>query len=442
MAGGKIRLNVIRHSDHADPVQSLSQTDNMNLRGRTGLQPSTYESKHVMVWDYWTKQIDASGQEHIVNAQFVEGTLAQAPTNHDYYPDLPFIVIEHDHDPSSPEGIGDIETIIDIQLELNRALSHWAQLINDEIDPAWQVDADSVPGGIIPKGGEILAIGEGKHVTPFEKQVQTFPVKELVDGLKREFHFRTGLSDILFSQPPGAQTAGRALQLQIESSANRIDPRRNRLYFGLRRMLWFWSEMAKNVNPEIIVGYELPEKGSTEPGAPVKRRVKALLGDFNQWKFVKPEITPRDSNELTTVIVNQLNNKLISLEDAMDALGVDSPLEMISKIEKERANPRLFPGDVQSYVAVLNMLQQYAAQSQAMGGAPGEGGPAGPQGEQDPAQATGQQGDNGSDVPQPSTPHGGPPEPGAGGEPLSNQTLIRAQPGGGTQALQQIKVTT
>lgn len=174
----------------------------------------------------------------------------------------------------------------------------------------------------------------------------------------------------------------------------------------------------------------------------MKRRVKALLGDFNQWKFVKPEITPRDSNELTTVIVNQLNNKLISLEDAMDALGVDSPLEMISKIEKERANPRLFPGDVQSYVAVLNMLQQYAAQSQAMGGAPGEGGPAGPQGEQDPAQATGQQGDNGSDVPQPSTPHGGPPEPGAGGEPLSNQTLIRAQPGGGTQALQQIKVTT
>jgi len=367
---GKIALNVVRHSDHADPLSQSSSptgTNAMAIRGRSTLQPSAYENTHAMIWDYWCWTVDAEGGRHITNAFFVEGVLAAAPTPHDYYPDLPFIVIEHDHEPGSPEGIGDIEPLIDIQIELNRAYSHWAQLVNDEIDPAWQINTESVPAGMVPRGGQILATGgEQVKIMPLDKGVNLFPVRELVDALMQAFHFRSGLAEILFALPPGAQTAGRAMQIQIEASANRIDPRRRRLYRGLRELLIFWAIMAEKINPEIQVGTETAAPG--QDPTPKMVRVKEILGDFRAWKFVAPEITPRDNLELITAVVNKLNAKLISLEDAMDELGVDSPLEMIRKIEQERMNPKLFPGDVQGYVAVLNMLQQLqAAQAQAGG---------------------------------------------------------------------------
>lgn len=429
-------LEVYRHSDHADPLDQVSEggqtIDNMR---NPSFQVSDYEQKQVRVWDYWYKDISS-----IKNAFFVEGVLVASPKDHSYYPDLPFIVIQHDREPGSPEGMGDVEPLLDIQMQLNQALSHWSQLIVDEIDPAWQIDADSVPGGMVPMAGEIIAAGEGRRITPIEKGVNQFPIQALVDTLMKSFHFRSGLSEILFALPPGAQTAGRALAIQIEAAANRIDPRRARLYKGLRDLMIFWFYMGEKINPAFPVG-------ENEDGSPVMGNLRDITEGFRRWMFIAPEITPRDNLELITAVVNKLNAKLISLEDAMDELGVNSPLEMIQKIEAERMNPKLFPGDTQAYVAVLNMLQQLQAQQAAMGGAepqvPG-GDPA--------AQAEGQlmaegqeaapggvQGDNGDSVAQPMTQAGMAPPPGA---PLSNQTLIRAQPNGSAQALQQIKVTT
>jgi hypothetical protein len=437
--GSKKDLEVIRHGDHGDPLQQKAPTSQLGpFRLRLDVQESDYEGKHVKVWDYWCKIVDEKGEEHIVNAFFVDGVLASKPAYHDYLPDIPYIVIEHDHEPGSPEGIGDVEPLIDVQIELNRALSHWAQLVADEIDPAYQVDAESVPGGLIPRNGEVVAAGEGKQVRPIEKGINVFPIQELIEALMKAFHFRSGLSEIMFSLPPGAQTAGRALAIQIEASANRIDPRRDRLYGGLEELLIFWAHMAEHINPQIHVGFD-------EAGQAVQKGVREILQGFRRWKFVAPEITPRDNLELVTSVVNRLNNKLISLEDAMDELGVDSPLEMIQKIEAERMNPRLFPGDTQSFVAVLAMLQQYQMTAQQAGLMPGGGDPAAAAQGQLQAEAQerapqGIQGQNGSDVPQPATPAGGAPPPGAAAP--QNQTLIRPTPSGGTQALQQIKVTS
>lgn len=453
-------LNVARKADHGDPlgqkgmpIAPLGSTAARPLSRPVPYQPSDYEGKQVRVWDYWCKLTEPGkanddgtpGEpvERIVNAFFVEGILAKREY-HDYLPDLPYIVVEHDHEPGSPDGVGDVEPLIDIQIEMNRAMSHWMQLIADEIDPSWQIDADAVPSGAVPRGGDIIAAGDGKQIRPLEKQVQQFPVQQLVDAMYRAFHFRSGLSEILFTVPPGAQTAGRALQIQIEASANRIGPRRVRTYQGLRELLIFWIYMAEKINPKIKVG-EDPETHEDQMVG-----VGDMIKGFRRWRFVAPEITPRDAIESTTNVVNKLNAKLISLEDAMDELGVDSPLEMIKKIEAERLNPKLFPGDTQAYAAVLSMLQQLqmqSAQMQQQGvGAPGgaDQAAADAQGQQqaEGQQATpaGIQGDNASEAPaQPMTQPGSPPPPGA---PLSNQTLIRAQPNGSAQALQQIKVTT
>lgn len=430
-----------RGGDHADPLNQAAPAlgGSKAISRPVPYQPSQYEQHQVKVWDYWYKEAGEDGGEpRILNAIFVEGNLAKGPVEHPEYPEIPYIVIEHDREPGSPEGIGDVEPLVDIQIELNRALSHMAQLIADEIDPAWQLDADSIPPGMIPRGGEVLAAGEGKQVRPLEKPVNQFPIDQLIERLMKSFHLRSGLSEILFAGAPSAQTAGRALQIQIEASANRIDPRRRRLYRGLKELLIFWAFMAEKINPKMTVGVD-------EQGQPQYAGVAEVIEGFRRWRIVAPEITPRDNLEMITAVVNKLNAKLIALEDAMDELGVDSPLEMIAKIEKERMNPRLFPGDTQAFVAVLSMLQQYQQAAQAAGMAPGsaEGMASDAEGqmmaEAQGAQPAGIQGDNGDSVAQPATNVGSAPPPGA---PLSNQTLIRAQPGGGAQALQQIKVTT
>ena len=436
---GQRPLSVMRVGDHADPIGSIANpiTDPKSQARPSRWMPSDYEQKQVRCWDYWYK--DETGS--IKNALFVEGVLTDSPSAHDYLPDLPYIVVEHGHEPGTPEGLSLVEDLIDIQIEINRALSHWSQLVADEIDPAWQVDADSIPPGMVPKGGEILPVGEGHQIRPLEKPVNQFPIQQLLAELYKTFHFVSGLSEILFSLPPGAQTAGRALAIQIESSANRIDPRRRRLYRGLYELLIFWGFMIEKINPQV-------EFADPETGESRSRGLAEAVKGMTRWKFVAPEITPRDVIEQTTNVVNKLTAKLVSLEDGMDELGYDSPLEMIKKIMSERTNPALFPGDAQAYVAIMQLLQQMQAQ-QAEQGQPVTGGDAGQQAQdaqgvnqalQQASQPQLSQEDNQSGPTQPITQAGSPPP--AGAPALNNQTLIRSGRGasGSAQVLQQIKL--
>lgn len=406
--------------DHADPIENVYPTPMPRF---PRYSPSEYEEKQVTIWDYWTKDLDGS----IIECVFAQGKLVEK-TEHPEMIDIPYIPVELDHEPGSPEGIGIVQDLVDVQIEMNRAISHFAQLVNDEVDPAWQINADALPGGMVPSGGEILAVGEDKEIKPIPKGVNQFPIQQLVQELYKAAHFGTGLPEIMFSLPPGAQTAGRALQIQIEASANRIEPRRNRLYSALRQLLIFWTVMLERKNPKV---------GDA--------RVGDLVRGLRRWTFVAPEITPRDVIEATTNVVNKVQAKLISLEDGMDELGVESPIEMKQKIEQERTNPKLFPGDTQAFVAVLNLLIQLpmlAAQAgidlgSMMGGL---GAAQQAQGQQQleaqNAAPVGLQGDNQSGAPQPMTVAGGPPPPVG-----QNQTLIRNNPTtGGATALQQIAI--
>lgn len=248
------------------------------------------------------------------------------------------------------------------------------------------------------------------------------------------FHFVSGLAEILFSLPPGAQTAGKALAVQIEASANRLDPRRRRLYRGLYELLIFWGYMIEKVNPKVEIG----------PGQ--KAGLADLIRGLDRWKFIAPEITPRDVAEATQNVLNKLQGKVVSLESAMDELGVNAPLDEIAKIMRERTNPALFPGETQAYVAVMDLLQrmqamqqQLQAQGQATGGPAQDAAAGALQAEQQRQQPTLTEQDNEAAA-QPASLPGGLPT--AGGPQLTPQTLIRsgADNSGQAQVLQQIKV--
>jgi hypothetical protein len=348
---------IVDGGDHDDP---LNQKDDEFWRPFFR-EHSDYERTQVRLWDYWYKKSDGT----VCNAILVNGVIVEGPIAHAELADIPYIVIEQDHEPGSPEGIATIEPIMNLQDEFNRLLSHGLQHVADDVDPAWFLSgptADTVPAGIVPKAGEVTGVGEN---TPgaWPKTVQTFPISEMLQELWNEFHRLTGLPEILFGQTPGADTSGRAIAIQVEAAANRLEPRRRRLYNGLKELLVFWTIMAERMNPKISVGVD------EETGAEKLVGVGDLVKGFRTWKVIAPEITPRDNFEVTQNEINKVNAKLSSLRASMNQIGVEAPEAELAIIAQEQANIQLNPASVQAQVSVATIvaqLEQLRMQNQQM----------------------------------------------------------------------------
>jgi hypothetical protein len=329
--------------DHADPLSQMG--------GSNGRVQTDYERHMVQVWDYW--YLDADGV--VQNAILVNGHIVEGPFAHDEMPVIPYIPVEHDHEPGSPDGKGTAELLLDLQMGLNRAMTHYAQHVWDTTDPAYQLTGQdapmTVPPGLVPRAGEIIAPGPGTRVEEIRSGVNNFPFDALITQYWNAAFRISGLSEVLFGGGQG-ETSARALAIQLESSINRLDPKRRRAYLGLVTLLRFWHFMVVKKNPKV-------------DGIPAKEVIEGL----NRWKIVPPEVTPRDAIEHATNVANKVNAKLISLETAMDEVGVENPLEEIEKIMRERTNAQLFPGDAQAIAAVTATLQAIGMQQQAQAAA-------------------------------------------------------------------------
>lgn len=429
---------VVEGGTHADPLDQ-KQNEFWSPRYR---QYTDYERKQIKIWDYWYK--DKDGTPH--NAMLVQGKLVDGPHAHDYLPDIPYIVIENDHEPGNPEGVSTIEPIIDVQEELNRLLSHGLQHVADDVDPAWYATgptADSIDPGVAPKAGEMVGIGENK-IEMWPKGVNTFPIREMLDEVWNYIRRETGISDIAFGDMPGADTSGRAIAIQVESMMNRLDPRRRRLYRGLKELLIFWTIMAERKDPHIQVDEE------------TEASLGELVKGLRYWKIVAPEITPRDNIEMTQNEINKLNSKVTSHRDAMDAMGVENPEHVLGVIAAEHNDIDLHPDSVQIKFGVYSLMmqimqmqqqmqmnqQQMAQQLEQMGNPQGTGGaPGSVLSQAQAATATGQQAAQAAqptlfedqNTPQPMTQAGTPAPAGAGAQATQ---IIRPNQGG--QALNQV----
>jgi hypothetical protein len=381
--------------------------------------PSDYEQKHITVWDYWCLK----GDGKVYNTVILQKKVAVKPsTHHKEYVEVPYIVIENDHEPGSPEGMSSVEPMIDDQYELNRVRSLIVQLLVDNLDPAWQLDDDTVPDGIVPRGGEIVAAGEGRQIRSIDKPVNNFPAEQAVAGTWNQLHRITGEGEILFGAPASAQDSGRALAVQVESVINRMEPNRLEMFSGLKSLIAFWVVMATKLKPKF---------GEFRP--------HEILAGQTRWQIVAPEITPKDAADHTNTVLNQLNGMVIDLEEAMDRLGVDSPAEMKKRISEDRSTLSLFPGHAQAMAQVglllLQLEQQGITLDQIMAG--GGGGASGT----DPnsqagannaaAQQRGMMPTRSEDQNQPATAPGGLP-------PLQATSLVRSTADQESQSLNQL----
>lgn len=353
----KKSFTVWRGTDHTDPLDTIPNYGMVGSRGgRAGstLHEWEDEATEVRVWDYWYKKLDENRKSIVCNATIVEGQLVDGPNEHPEFIDIPFIVVENDHRPGSPEGISSVKYMIDIQDEYNRAVSHWLQNIADYTDPAYQVtgeNSNQIPAGRIPKGGEMIPTGTNNEIKPINRPQNIFPMQMAIAELKDAYHKTTGLSEIVFGALPGSQSSGRALATQIEAVANRISPRRDRLYTsGIKEVFRFWRFMAEKKDAEIPF--------TDEEGAEQTLRLKPLFDRVGKWKITAPEITPRDAIEFATLIQNRINGKTLDLESGIDKLGEDNPGDIVRRIMAERNNIDLFPGDVQMKLAGVRLLME------------------------------------------------------------------------------------
>jgi hypothetical protein len=287
---GPPSITILGYSDHNDPLDQ-KRDDYWSPRYR---ELSDYEKKQVKVWDYWYIGQD----EMVMNCTLVNGQIVDGPHAHKELADIPYIVMENDHEPGSPEGVSTIEPVLNLQYEFNRLMSHGLQHIADDVDPAWYLkgpSAQTVPPGLIPKAGQVIGAGEN-DILQIPKGVNTFPIESMMGELWNTFHRLTGLPEILFGSTPGADTSGRAIAVQVEAAANRLDPRRRRLYTGLRELLTFWVIMAERKNPKIDVGED-------EEGNQQKVGMKKLVGGFRQFKIMasaSSRLSPLKSRRATT----------------------------------------------------------------------------------------------------------------------------------------------
>jgi hypothetical protein len=338
--------------DHSDPLNQKQNPEVVRLG--PSYSPSDYERTQVKVWDYWYKRDDK-----VYNCIILQETLhAVPPTYHREMPDIPYIPILNDFEPGSPEGISTIEQLLDLQEELNRAMSHWQQLVTDETDPAWQLTGDNndtVPPGMVPKSGEIVAPGGGTRIEPISKSINHFPMAELIREMRDQYHMLSGLGEIAFGTPGSSQESGQALAVQMDAYNNRGEPRRDLFYEALHDLLVFWTIMVERLNPKV--------DSVDAEGNPTKAPLAPIFKNFRRWTIVAPELTPKDVQSHTNNEIAKMQAGVQSIRRTMDELGIDSPEDELSTISEENLTLALKPGFGQQILAVFAAMQQLQVQA-------------------------------------------------------------------------------
>jgi hypothetical protein len=118
--------------------------------------------------------------------------------------------------------------------------------------------------------------------------------------------------------------------------------------------------MTEHKNPKVDIGED--ENGDMQQAG-----VGDLVKGFHNWKIVAPEITPRDSFEVSNNQLALVQGKLTSMRSAMDQIGIEAPEAELDIIRSEQTDIDLNPGAVQAKVSIYPILQQVLQQQAQMG---------------------------------------------------------------------------
>jgi len=260
---------------------------------------------------------------NIWNIVLVEDRLVRRKRLPEGWPDIPYLVIPNIIDPGRPWGIPDIQPVFDHQLEINERVCDNADLMRQINFVKYAVtNMPEAEPGDFEVGGRIFKLLEGQDVKAVTQPVSVWPFKDHIDRMMEMFSHQSLLPPQVFGASPGNIVTGAGISALFQGAISRMKSKQKRwnLAFGqlFKNVMWVWAQYNEDA--------------------------RAILKDGEyELEVVWPDMLPKDNAIHIQNVVNKLNARAVSLETAMNELGVKSPADEKDLIREERTDPTLFP---------------------------------------------------------------------------------------------------
>lgn len=316
-------------------------------------QQKTYISM-TRFYDAWLNgcEKNADGKEtyYLWNITSAGGHVLR---NKKYYFDQPIeavIVLPSIKRANEPDGRSVIEDIVDVrdpdnglQMQRNKLASDMTDLVRYAPNNIFVGIGTNLGDKQLPTGSEpfLIELGRDQDIRALDLAKPLVKFEEMLQYNLKAIDDKTGMPRAAFGDLSGINLAtGIGLSTAFESATARLQLVARNWQVGLQKLnkyIFLWSEY---LHPEL----------------------KSIIGGkyLTEVKFGKMQ--PRDLALYATVIINQLNAKLISSETAMTELDiVDSPRQEQIKVANEQNNEWLNPELALQKIQTRNMITQTEA---------------------------------------------------------------------------------
>jgi len=293
--------------------------------------------------------IDKETYAVITDKQLLEKT----DWSYDFTPFLHFKYLAKDNEPFGKSIIWEGRKS---QLDFNETLSNMLTIIK-------KLSGLKIKGINLPEGYEHSIKGGRVQILPLKQtlnlkqdlevlntSVQIWPDDKVLDRVKQSFLEQCYLTEVDLGVPGQETPSGYALEVRSQTSLARAKSGRKQLELTLIRL-----------NANI---FKLLEKK-----VPATKDI--IRGDYSS-KINFPDVIAKSSTD----IVNQLNSRIISLDSAMKAIGIENPMREADKIKSELDDSTLGPELSKNYQLHLMGKQQGMPQPPAEGQPAAAGTPA------------------------------------------------------------------
>ena len=263
----------------------------------------------------------------------------------------PFTIIEAEHVPGYPHGVGDAEPLLDIQAEYSIRKTEWAEAIRRNIKDQWKAwGLKHITPRMLP--------GEGRLWELTDKETDDIqPLKYPTDDVGAQAYLAQTLSD--YRRTSGipaeaeadgsvsAPTSAVAMNMKFQALITQLAARQKRLLRyarerAIRKLEW--------------IGKQYPEyRDLVDPSQ--------IIIEVSQ-----EQITPKDVAQVIQNLSTAVAGKLQSPYSAMEELGL-VPEDEMELMAEFWTDPRLNPQGAMAQAQAMMMLQQVAMQSQQQPGA-------------------------------------------------------------------------
>lgn len=340
---------------HDDPLDQRSGRDIGDTPG--GRLPTAYEDMQVEVYDYWYRMPQGKGKRPAIwNAIYVGNALVEHK-KHTEYDELPYIPLPNSFVPGYPYGRPALYDLEQIFREKDERLSEAGQMIHSAVGgQMWQLVGseapDDLPANAMPRPNKVATPGANAEIKTINPFLPSFPVEEYLKRLDYELEGLTGINEMLRGQAPlTALGSSKAISALVANYGLRMSMSRA-LYYQWRKRVW-------------KVAAKVWERKSTD--------IRDIIDGQYSVIVTAPDLTPRDQLENAQRVQSLVQNRLMSMDRAMDEMGIDDPETEKDIIRAEQTDPALNPAAVNAQMSLAAAMQALGAEPGAQPGAPTAG---------------------------------------------------------------------